>query len=88
MQNGHMQMNQGGGSYEMPSYYGMPNNYNNIAAASFYSHMPFGSSAYMGGFGPMSPLVPMQQYPMDMMAYGSHTMNFNTPTAKNLNMMN
>ena len=41
------------------NYYQMPN-YNNVAAASFYSHMPFGSSAYMGGFGGMGPLVPLQ----------------------------
>ncbi len=46
--------------------------------------MPFGSSAYMGGFGSMTPIVQMPQYshPMDMMGYGSYTMNFNTPSAK------
>jgi hypothetical protein len=52
--------------------------YNNVAAASFYSQMPFGSSAYMGGFGGMTPLMAMP-YPMDMMGYGSYSGNFNTP---------
>ena len=42
--------------------------------------MPFGSSAYMGGFGPMTPVMPYQpMMPMDMNGYGSYTMNFNSP---------
>lgn len=50
---------------------------NNVATASFYSHMPFGNSGYMNSFG--TPLIPPGMHPMDMMGYGSHTINFNRP---------
>jgi hypothetical protein len=48
-------------------------NYNNVAAASFYSHLPFGSSGYMNGFG----MAPPHRHPMDMMGYGSYSLGFN-----------
>ena len=66
----------------MPGSSGFPS-YNNVATASFYSHMPFGASGYMNTFGG-SPLVPPGMHPMDMMGYGSHTGSFprqnNMPT--------
>ena len=43
----------------MQSYYAIPA-YNNVAASSFYSHMPLGSSSYMNGFGVLAPVVPIQ----------------------------
>jgi hypothetical protein len=68
-----------GAPHEM---YGMPQinsfqNYNNVAAASFYSHLPFGSSAYMNGFGGGGSLMPQNRHPMDMMGYGSYSGGFN-----------
>jgi hypothetical protein len=55
---------------------------NNVATASFYSHMPFGNSGYMNSFG--TPLIPSGMHPMDMMGYGSHTINFNRPSNMNV----
>jgi hypothetical protein len=52
---------------------------NNVASASFYSHQPFHASGYMNSFGG-SPLLPPGMHPMDMMGYGSHTINFNPRT--------
>eukprot|EP00347_Sterkiella_histriomuscorum_P003956 403362291 len=73
-------MNQGGGFTPMAYQ-----NYNNVAASSFYSHQPFGqTSGYMGTFGAGGggPLGIIRQ-PMDQFGYGSYTMNFN----RNMNPM-
>ena len=61
----------------------MPVYNNNVATSSFYSHMPFGNSGYMNSFGG-TPLIPSGMHPMDMMGYGSHTINFNRPTNTNV----
>jgi hypothetical protein len=61
---------------------GMHPQYNNVATSSFYSHLPFGNSGYMNSFG--TPLIPSGMHPMDMMGYGSHTINFNRPSNMNV----
>lgn len=59
-------------------------NYNNVAAASFYSHQPFGSnSGYLNSFGNPgggffnSNNQAMIRTPMEQAGYGSYTLNFN-----------
>lgn len=53
----------------------IPKYNSSMATASFYSHMPFRGSGYMNSFG--TPLIPAGMHPLDMMGYGSHTINFN-----------
>ncbi|CDW72926.1 UNKNOWN [Stylonychia lemnae] len=77
MNNGNMvqgDINQYG--YNQPVYSPMAlQNYNNVAAASFYSHQPFGQQpGFMNSFGGNMGMI---RNPMDQMGYGSYTMNFN-----------
>jgi hypothetical protein len=77
MSNDFNQMPMGQGGFTPTMSYA---NYNNIAAASFYSHQPLGghTSGYLGSFGaPMG--IPLQRHPLDNVGYGSFTMNFRNP---------